>query len=88
MCLGTWCLPGCVGKAVILLHKRGWFLALLKQADEAGEEDLAEGFMEMAHEEYTHAQFIYNEMVEEHHPIGDAHKKMWEELDAMMGNLF
>lgn len=64
------------------------YFEMAKQADEAGEEGLAEGFMEMAHDEYTHAQFIYNEMVEEHHPIGDAHKKMWEELDAMMGNLF
>lgn len=64
------------------------YFEMAKEADAAGEEDLAEGFMEMAHDEYTHAQFIYNEMMDEHHPIVDAYKKMWEELDSMMVNLF
>lgn len=64
------------------------YLQMAKEADAAGEEDISEGFMEMAHDEYTHAQFMYNEMCEEGHEICEAHKKMWEELDMMMGQMF
>lgn len=64
------------------------YLQMAKEADAAGEEDLAEGLMEMAHDEYTHAQFMYSEMCEEGHEICEAHKKMWEELDMMMGQTF
>lgn len=64
------------------------YFEMAKDADAAGEDDLAEGFMEMAHDEYTHAQFIYEELTDAGHPIGEAHKKMWDELDSMMGKMF
>lgn len=64
------------------------YFQMAQEADSAGEEDLAEGFMEMAHDEYTHAQFMYEEMCDAGYSICEAHKKMWEELDTMMGQTF
>lgn len=64
------------------------YMDLAKQAETEGEDDLAEGFMEMAQDEYTHAQFIYQEITSEDRFVSDAHKQMWDELEKMMGGMF
>lgn len=57
-------------------------------SEELGWEYLAEGFYEMARDEYTHASFIEDSLTKYHIAIPEDHKKKFEELEERMEKKF
>lgn len=61
---------------------------MAKAAEELGWDRTAEGFYEMARDEYTHAAFLEDVMEKYHVPIPEEHHKKFHELEERMEETF
>lgn len=61
---------------------------MAKAAEDLGWDKTAEGFYEMARDEYTHAIYIEDVMETYHVPIPEDHKKKFHELEERMERTF
>lgn len=57
-------------------------------AEEAGQTYLAKGLYEMAHDEYTHAKFIHDNLVDWGIEIPEAEAAKWHELKERIARKF
>lgn len=64
------------------------YFEMAKAAEHMNNMELASGFYEISKEEYTHARFIREMLIDHGVTIPEAHKAMWEETEERMMRYF
>lgn len=64
------------------------YLSMAMAAEEMGHEELAKGLYAMAHDEFTHASFIHENLVDWGVEIPEAEMAKWHELKERVMRIF
>lgn len=64
------------------------YCRMAKVAEEAGDETLARGLYEMAYDEYTHAKFIHDNLVDWGCEISENDMIRWHEVKERLERMF
>lgn len=64
------------------------YMDMAMAAEKAGETALARGLFAMSHDEYTHAKFIHENLVDWGYEIPEKEMMKWHELEERVGRKF
>lgn len=70
------------------VHDSNKYCDMAMAAEMAGHENLARGLYEMAHDEYTHAKFIHDNLVDWGCEISEKEMTEWHELKERIHRKF
>lgn len=70
------------------VHDASTYCDMAQAAEMAGHEELARGLYEMAHDEYTHAKFIHDYLIDWGCEISEKEMMHWHELKERMERKF
>lgn len=70
------------------IHDANKYCDMAHTAEMSGHEYLAKGLYEMAHDEYTHAKFIHNMLIDWGYEIPEKEMMKWHELQERIHRKF
>lgn len=64
------------------------YFEMAKSAEHMGNHEMAHGLFEISKDEYTHAKFIREMLIDNGVTIPESHKAMWEDTEERMHRYF